>query len=127
MSEPQAAPGGGNGGGKSQQLNRLLGENTVAFHQQFTPPSLTKRVGVIGPLATPKFRQLEGYYKKLAPLGNEYVRLRMITSEEVLDWLRINNLTVGSASIDLLLTRHTYDVSVTVLRREGNVAIVTEQ
>ncbi|HEV8581849.1 MAG TPA: hypothetical protein VGX68_22495 [Thermoanaerobaculia bacterium] len=43
MSEPisQAAAGGGNG---SQQLNKLLGENTVAFHQQFTPPSLTKSV-----------------------------------------------------------------------------------
>jgi Xaa-Pro aminopeptidase len=49
-----------------------------------------KRVGVIGPLATAKYKQLEGYYRnKLAPLGNEYVRLRMIKSEEELDWLRI--------------------------------------
>jgi glycogen debranching enzyme len=46
---------------------------------------------------------------------------------EELEWLRINNLTVGAASIDLLLTRHTYDVGVTVLRREGEMAIVTEQ
>jgi glycogen debranching enzyme len=46
---------------------------------------------------------------------------------EELEWLRINNLAVGPASIDLLLTRHTYDVGVTVLRREGDLAIVTEQ
>jgi glycogen debranching enzyme len=34
-----------------------------------------------------------------------------------IDWLRIINLSVGRASVDLLLTRHAYDVSVTVLRR----------
>jgi hypothetical protein len=39
MSDPisQAAAGGGKG---SQQLNKLLGENTVAFHQQFSPSGL---------------------------------------------------------------------------------------
>ena len=43
---------------------------------------------------------------------------------ESIDWLRILNLSVAGASVDLLLTRHTYDVSVTVLRRDGDVDIV---
>lgn len=38
--------------------------------------------------------------------------------------LRIHNLTVGDASVDLLLVRHEQDVSVNVLRREGNVQII---
>ena len=46
---------------------------------------------------------------------------------EGVDWLRILNLAVGDASVDLLLTRHPYDVGVTVLRREGDVAIVAEK
>ncbi|HEX7779189.1 MAG TPA: hypothetical protein VF424_08135, partial [Vicinamibacterales bacterium] len=41
-----------------------------------------------------------------------------------IEWLRLTNLTIGEASVDLLLTRHPYDVSVTVLRREGDVEIV---
>ena len=32
--------------------------------------------------------------------------------------------SVGSASVDLLLTRHAYDVGVTVLRREGKLEII---
>ena len=43
---------------------------------------------------------------------------------EEIDWLRIINLTVGSASVDLLLTRHTHDVGVTVLRRSGPIEII---
>jgi glycogen debranching enzyme len=43
---------------------------------------------------------------------------------ESIDWLRILNLSVAGATVDLLLTRHTYDVSVTVLRRDGDVDIV---
>jgi glycogen debranching enzyme len=43
---------------------------------------------------------------------------------ETIDWLRIMNLSVADASVDLLLTRHTYDVGVTVLRRDGDVEIV---
>ena len=43
---------------------------------------------------------------------------------EDIDWLRIVNLSVGPASVDLLLTRHAYDVGVTVLRREGEVEIL---
>jgi glycogen debranching enzyme len=43
---------------------------------------------------------------------------------KTIDWLRILNLSVAGASVDLLFTRHTYDVSVTVLRRDGDVDIV---
>src|SRR5688572_20354945 len=43
---------------------------------------------------------------------------------EEIDWLRIINLTVGTATVDLLLTRHPFDVGVTVLRRDGPVAII---
>ena len=43
---------------------------------------------------------------------------------ETLDWVRITNLSVGGASVDLLLTRHPFDVSITVLRREGELQIV---
>jgi glycogen debranching enzyme len=39
-------------------------------------------------------------------------------------WLQLSNLTVGDASVDLLLERHPHDVGVTVLRREGDVEIV---
>jgi glycogen debranching enzyme len=38
--------------------------------------------------------------------------------------LRIHNLSVGNASVDLLLVRHEQDVGVNVLRREGDVQIL---
>jgi hypothetical protein len=37
--------------------------------------------------------------------------------------VRVNNLRVGPAVVDLLMERHPHDVGVTVLRREGRVAI----
>jgi glycogen debranching enzyme len=43
---------------------------------------------------------------------------------DTIEWLRIMNLAIGDASIDLLLTRHAYDVGVTVLRRTGPIDIV---
>lgn len=46
---------------------------------------------------------------------------------EQIEWLRIVNLAVGEASVDLLLTRHTHDVGVTVLRRDGEIAIVVDK
>ena len=52
--------------------------------------------------------------------------VRAVLPEE-LDWIRIINLAVGRASVDLLLTRHTFDVGVTVLRREGELTIVAEK
>jgi hypothetical protein len=36
--------------------------------------------------------------------------------------LRIHNLEVAGGTVDLLLTRHEHDVSVDVLRREGDAA-----
>ena len=51
---------------------------------------------------------------------------RAVLPEEI-DWLRIVNLAVGEATVDLLLTRHPYDVGIRVLRREGDVTIVTEK
>jgi glycogen debranching enzyme len=48
---------------------------------------------------------------------------RAILPESV-DWIRLEGLRVGAARLDLLLTRHRYDVGVTVLRREGAVDIV---
>jgi Xaa-Pro aminopeptidase len=47
-----------------------------------------KRVGVIGPLRQAKYRQLERSFK-VKQLDAEYTRLRMIKSEEELDWLRL--------------------------------------
>ena len=43
---------------------------------------------------------------------------------EGLDWVRLTNLSIADAQVDLLLTRHTQDVGVNVLRREGELEIV---
>ena len=47
-----------------------------------------KRVGIMGPLAAGKTKKLEQQFD-MVPLDAEYVRLRMIKSEEEIDWLRI--------------------------------------
>ena len=44
---------------------------------------------------------------------------------ESIESLQINNLRVGSATVDLRLERHAYDVGVRVLRRTGEVEIIT--
>jgi glycogen debranching enzyme len=44
---------------------------------------------------------------------------------EDVDWLRILNLSIGSASVDLLLARHASGVGVTVLRRDGELEILS--
>ncbi|MBI3916230.1 MAG: aminopeptidase P family protein, partial [Betaproteobacteria bacterium] len=46
-----------------------------------------KRVGLIGPLPVAKYRQLEENFR-VAALDVEYVKLRLIKSEEEIDWLR---------------------------------------
>ena len=43
---------------------------------------------------------------------------------EQLDAVRILDLRVADARVDLLLTRHAHDVGITVLRRDGDVEIV---
>ncbi|HEX5108810.1 MAG TPA: amylo-alpha-1,6-glucosidase [Vicinamibacterales bacterium] len=50
--------------------------------------------------------------------------IRRAMLPESVEWLRITNVTVLDASVDLLLTRHPYDVGVTVLRRDGHIEIV---
>ena len=44
---------------------------------------------------------------------------------EDVDWVRIINLSIGAANVDLLLTRHPYSAGVTVLRRDGELEILT--
>jgi hypothetical protein len=44
---------------------------------------------------------------------------------EDVDWMRILNLSIGSASVDLLLARHASGVGVTVLRRDGELEILS--
>ena len=41
--------------------------------------------------------------------------------------LRIHNLEVMGATVDLLLVRHAHDVSLNVLRREGNVEVLVSK
>jgi hypothetical protein len=40
-----------------------------------------------------------------------------------LDWLQITNLSVGSGTVDILLTRHPHDTGVTVLQRSGAIEV----
>ena len=44
---------------------------------------------------------------------------------ESVDWLRIRGLRVGRESIDFELHRHPLDVGVVVLRRTGDVHVVS--
>jgi glycogen debranching enzyme len=41
------------------------------------------------------------------------------------EWLQLSNLRVGNGRVDLLIQHHPHDVGITVLRREGDVEIVT--
>jgi Xaa-Pro dipeptidase len=47
-----------------------------------------KRVGLIGPLVYPKVKSLEQHFQMVL-LDADYVRLRMIKSQEEIDWLKI--------------------------------------
>src|SRR5262249_38276548 len=53
------------------------------------------------------------------------VSFRHAVLPETIDWLRIVNLSIADASVDLLLTRSPHDVGVTVIRRDGEIEIVT--
>ncbi len=46
---------------------------------------------------------------------------------ESLDWLRLTNLVVGTAELDLLCERRGQDVGVSVLRKVGDVTLATER
>ena len=56
--------------------------------------------------------------------GETRVLSHAVLPEDV-DWMRILNLSIGSASVDLLLARHASGVGVTVLRREGELEILS--
>src|SRR5574340_166450 len=75
-----------------------------------------KRVGIMGPLAVSKYRQLEEHFHMVG-LDVEYVRLRLIKSEEEIDWLRI-----GAALSDLGLAALLGETKPGLTERElGNV------
>ena len=46
---------------------------------------------------------------------------------DALDWLRLANLEVAGARLDVLCERRGTDVGVSVLRRTGDVAVATER
>ena len=58
-------------------------------------------VGVMGPLPAGKLKQLEAQFS-VKPLDADYTRLRMIKSEEELDWLRIG-ATLSDAGLTALI------------------------
>jgi len=64
-----------------------------------------KRIGVVGPLGYAKCRKLEAAFGPLVELNREYVRLRLVKSQEEIDWMRI-----GAALTDL---------AIVALRREA--------
>jgi glycogen debranching enzyme len=52
------------------------------------------------------------------------VSFRRSMLPEGVDWIRLTNLSVAEARLDLLLTRHSHDVGLEVLRRDGQVEIL---
>jgi hypothetical protein len=44
-----------------------------------------------------------------------------------LEWMRFTRLTVRDAELDLLCERRGDDVGTSVMRRSGDVALITEQ
>jgi glycogen debranching enzyme len=55
------------------------------------------------------------------------VFLRRAVLPDNVEWVRLTNLAVADARVDLLLTRHTHDVGITVLDRQGEIEIVAIQ
>ena len=75
-----------------------------------------RRVGIMGPLGISKYRQLEENFQMVS-LDAQYVRLRLIKSEEEIDWLRI-----GAALTDLGLAALLSEAKPGLTERElGNI------
>ena len=55
---------------------------------------------------------------------NHRVSFTCAVLPESIESLRIVNLRVGDASVDLLLTQHAHDIGITVQRREGQLEVV---
>ena len=68
-----------------------------------------KRVGLIGPLVLTKCRILEEQFRVI-PLEAEYVRLRLVKSEEEIDWLR-KGAALSDAGFKELLEKTTVGMS----------------
>ena len=60
-----------------------------------------QRVGFIGALSYRKCRKLEGAFQALVDMNREYVELRLVKSDEEIDWLRIG-AAMSDAAIDAL-------------------------
>jgi Xaa-Pro aminopeptidase len=60
-----------------------------------------KRIGLMGPLVVPKYRLLENQFAVVL-LDAEYVRLRLVKSEEEIDWLR-RGAALSDAGLKALL------------------------
>ena len=60
-----------------------------------------KRIGLMGPLLTNKVRELERHFH-IVLLDAEYVRLRLVKSEEEIDWLR-RGAALSDAGLKALL------------------------
>jgi glycogen debranching enzyme len=56
--------------------------------------------------------------------ANHRVSFTCAVLPESIESLRIFNLRVGDASVDLLLTQHAHDIGITVQRREGQLEVV---
>jgi Xaa-Pro aminopeptidase len=72
-----------------------------------------KRVGFMGPLAYRKCRKLEGAFEALVEMSREYVALRLVKSDEELDWLR-----VGAAFSDAAIEALRRDLAPGLTERE---------
>jgi glycogen debranching enzyme len=59
--------------------------------------------------------------------GERRVRFDHARLPDALDWVRIENLAVQHARIDVELTRRVDDVTVTILRRDGDVEVSTRR
>jgi glycogen debranching enzyme len=56
--------------------------------------------------------------------GSRQVSLRQAVLPEGIEWIRLTNLMVAGARVDLSLIRHVNDVGVTVLTRDGVLEIL---
>ncbi len=57
--------------------------------------------------------------------ASRHVWFRRAMLPEGIDWIRLSNLSVLDAKVDLLVTRHAHDVGIEVLRRDGDIEILT--
>jgi len=59
--------------------------------------------------------------------ANRRVSFTCAVLPESIESLRIVNLRVGDATVDLLLTQHAHDIGITVQRRDGHVEVIARK